>query len=1689
MEIPAEDLRGLSELYDQGKYLTAYRQAERFGPLENWRGPDAIVLAGKLAGVLGARRLGQAIHYRAWRRHPDNACLWYYVTWARLQRRGPLAAIRHLERFIDNGRGRRPIDGRNQSDRRINHSTVGSIIDKLPDDLSPTIRADWLGGWAHCHALLRDFENAEQAMDKAMSLTPDRAWLWVELASILELKDREEESLEASRRALELRPFYRPAVQQACHALVQLNRDDEALELLHSAIEEIESGSVLGQLASLQIELRKYEEARENLERLDHFFPLGRHDKDLTRWLAARRSDAAYYCGDYRRALELAKEVDQPFFKSVAKRMEANGSDGRRVELKLGFVRQHHVTCAPATLSAICRYWDLPYDHLEVAEDICYDGTPNHNERHWAEDHGFHAREFRVTWESSKALIDAGIPFVLSTVMPGAAHAQAVFGYDSRRGVLLVRDPNERHFSECLAEEMIEQQSPTGPRGMAFVAKKDNERLAAIDLPDAALYDDYHALQRALHKHDRDTAEEAFRRMSARDAEHHLAVHGRASLAAYDADHVTLTKCTEKILRRFPDDVNQQTVRLRLLRENGTRRERLAMLKEICARPECDPIFRQRYADELLEDSRELERGAYVVRRAMCARPLDAESFRLTANICWMRQQREEAFRLRRFAACLDDKNEAHSMDYFTASRFLNRTEEALSFLEERFQRLGALKSWAAETLSDAYDQLDQGDKSLKVLEDALRLRPDDGDSMLAAARYYARMNRDEQAAELLKRAKGRSHPLAWRLAMARHAWCRNDLPETLRFGKMVIEADPFNRETNNMVIDVLCKLQGREAAEQHQRELVDRFPFHYLLRSQLIELLHDETPGKKEAEIRKLLDLHSEDPWARRELAVVLARQQRFDEAMREARTAVELEESNPAGQFILGVIHEERGEVEQARQCCRRAVELSVDYDPAADKLMGLCRSKAERQETLEFLYEQLVDQVVFGEGLLTFRAVATGTLEPERLLKILREALAVRPDLWQAWAAVVYQLIDMDRAAQAVETAKAAHERFPLLPRILLDLAMAYRATEDHSDEISAIEKALTLNPSWDVALRQLCDAQRAAGDLDAARATIDKAIAHEPQNETHKGELAELLWMQGERSEAIAVMKEAVGCEPRYEWGWRRLTDWAHAVRDPELTVELGRDIVAQRPESPDAWMVLATILRDLPKHFAECLQAVDRATALRPRFLDAHWMRADLLAFAGHFDEAVAACRPEVFGSEQPVFLRAKMAAIESQRGNVEGACEQMRAVVADDPEYSAGWSQLADWYALLEDDDKHLDAARNLVRTAPKSAIAWGYLGDGMLRTGDREKAKEYLHKAQDIDQRYVFAGTSLFRIYMEDQQSGKALKAIRTAGAELPDDYRLACEIRALSIMKALDDARELLVELCRCKMEDAALLQEAVEAMWAAGASKQVTDVLSVAIDDPQASPQVAVAWLVRAGDHVSHHTRDKLKKLDHRSERWHVLCLAYISLMAERRLLGKLTWFVRRNRGKIRANTRTWAVVGSIYRDLQQDKDVVRWMRDWRKRGDLEANMLFPLVLAHLARGSNRKAATVANHALTLTIDHTFDFHLAWLVAIELLRGDVDAAAEYFSRINPTGYHEYYQQLYGLVRVTLEILQTHPWRSDWATARRKLDEARARFQPENWADRVVRKLYWRCRGLAAWHHGKPLRCLYAKIRAAFQ
>src|SRR5262249_7060490 len=154
-------------------------------------------------------------------------------------------------------------------------------------------------------------------------------------------------------------------------------------------------------------------------------------------------------------------------------------------------------TCAPATLSAISGYWSLPADHLSVAEEICYDGTPWHSERRWAGQHGWVVREFTVTWDSAKALLDRGTVVTLPTAAPGKRHSQAIIGYDSYRETFLIRDPYIRSVHEALAPEMLEHLRSVGPRGMAMVPCEKAGLLDGIELLDASLYDHLHCVQHA----------------------------------------------------------------------------------------------------------------------------------------------------------------------------------------------------------------------------------------------------------------------------------------------------------------------------------------------------------------------------------------------------------------------------------------------------------------------------------------------------------------------------------------------------------------------------------------------------------------------------------------------------------------------------------------------------------------------------------------------------------------------------------------------------------------------------------------------------------------------------------------------------------------------------------------------------------------------------------------------------------------------------------------------------------------------------------------------------------------------------------------------------------------------------------------------------------------------------------------
>jgi tetratricopeptide (TPR) repeat protein len=288
VRVPTERLKSIAALYDQGLYLQAYRQAEPIGPLAHWHGTEARILAGRLAGNLGSTRLANwhFVHaFRKDRTHPE--ALWYFTRYL-LGSRGPLAAWKFVQ-------------GRT-----------------FPATAPRELRSHWCSQHAAILGLLRDFDAAEDWLRKAQEIGVE-PWTCLEWAALYTLEDRHDDAENAARRALKLRPWYRPAVQWVAHFLVQKERDEEALQLLSEATQKLESGAVFAQLAILQVELKQFAEAGQSLDGFERLSPLlDKHQKD---WLNARRCDLACHLGDYGKAAEYAKLVKGKFYEGLAQHL------------------------------------------------------------------------------------------------------------------------------------------------------------------------------------------------------------------------------------------------------------------------------------------------------------------------------------------------------------------------------------------------------------------------------------------------------------------------------------------------------------------------------------------------------------------------------------------------------------------------------------------------------------------------------------------------------------------------------------------------------------------------------------------------------------------------------------------------------------------------------------------------------------------------------------------------------------------------------------------------------------------------------------------------------------------------------------------------------------------------------------------------------------------------------------------------------------------------------------------------------------------------------------------------------------------------------------------------------------------------------------------------------------------------
>lgn len=1570
---------------DRGDILGAHA---RLNALEADPRPEAQALRGRIIRLLGGGLRAFAIQRQLFHAYPQQ----------------PLAQVHYL-RYLTDRKG-------------IYRAWQWSSGVDMAGATHAGYRAEWhahLGGIA---AALRDWKGVASHFDQAYALTPDDPWIWVCHAYCLIAEDRYDAAVTAAHRSLELRSDYRSAVQLQAHLHSLKGHNDEAIDILRHHSDRMRCGEVEMQLAGLLMEQRRYEEAEQALDRCRRYYPLA--DKAHRTQLEQQRVACLLAQGRFDAARESCHALGDPFHSAMVERIDAWAGDPapHRVLLDVPYVRQHHLTCAPATLSALSRYWRHEAEHLEIAEEICYDGTPTYSERAWAERNGFLVREFTVDLHVSKRLIDAGVPFTLTTQATHSGHLQALIGYDAIRGTILLRDPFLQTYTEYEAASYFADQKASGPRGMLMLPPDQAARLDGIALPDAAHWDSFYLVMRALSVHDRQAAEEAASAQQARAPEHWLTLWALRALAYYDGDQPAKIALADRLIERFGATPALLLQKEHTLTVTGTRRESIEAIEAGVRLHPHNPQLLIRLAQLQASDARQIPHALDNLYLALRLQPTESGAWRVLADMQW-RTDKALSLQHYRIAACVNEFAEDLALAYCRACCSVGQVALGLQFLNERVSRLGHRSSNPARTYFSALEMMSRMSEAYAVLDMALQQHPDDDALRLFCAEKFLLYNKPDQARATLAELRGAARQVDRLRVEAALAQSEGRLDEAWSAIQSACEQEPLQPQLSQTAAQIIAQRDGQAAAIAYLRHCCEQHPTCISLYEVLLQWMAAEPAQEKEAVQRRVLALNPDNAFMWRELAISLSAQQRLDEAWRAAYKAQELAPEQENGFAVLAGLHFAARDVEAGQAMCREALLRSIDQTYCVNQLVGTCNSLASRRMALEFIRDQLHRQVTQGNTVLAFQVLAKNTLTDDELEAELRALNRHRPELWQTWIALALQLSAVRNFVEARAVLTEGIAQFPLVPRLHYELARVDANEQRYDAARDSVRLALQLSPAWDWALRLYVElALVEPGHEEDALALLDSPLSRSDALPECYVLRSRVLWQLKRRDAALQPLMQALRRWPGYQAAWDMLTNLAGQMGRQDLLSSLAVELTEQHPGNAESWIRLADRRTELP----EALAAVAQALKLEPLNQRAYIARIHALMRHRDFDGARKQVEVTPWGRHTPVAIQRLGPHLTWQQGDREKAIAQMQGLLKAEPKNFDLWKDLADWLSSKGDHHGYAHAASEMVRINPSLPVAHGYVGDAQLKLGRHELAMESLGLAWKLDVNYSYAAFALVDLQLEHDRihAGSNVLALRErfpGAASALRFIRYVVEAQYdVDLTGAFDD-------VVRAQPSDANLFNTAVARLKTTAQKRLLRAAVERACLQAEAS-EIALRWWI--GDTI-----------DLSDGTWWDTLRPYLDVDRHNRLKSALIWcatsekksycvanIVERYDAALRADPQAWGMVSYGYTTCGQHREAVEWMTDWQ-REDAPSWALDNLALAMrtLAMNTEARAVSQASHRKAPNQPNA----MVWLAADAALAGEHDTLRLLLERVHTMQIADYYASMRSLLEAYLQSVQS--------------------------------------------------------------
>ena len=229
--------------------------------------------------------------------------------------------------------------------------------------------------------------------------------------------------------------------------------------------------------------------------------------------------------------------------------------------------------------------------------------------------------------------------------------------------------------------------------------------------------------------------------------------------------------------------------------------------------------------------------------------------------------------------------------------------------------------------------------------------------------------------------------------------------------------------------------------------------------------------------------------------LAIAYLRQNLFENALTEARTAVSIDPDHIGSHYILGNIYYTKEDYEAARPELEKVFAAAPDFEVA--RALGLTYLKLKQPEKARIHFEKI--QTAAGKQSADLHVLLSKLYEsanyPADAERELKNALKIEPNKPKINFYLGYLLLQNGGSERLSEAGAAFENELKINPDDFYSLffsGVVYSSQNDHQKAISYLKKAIRTNPNRGEAFLFLGQSQIETGELAEAEKNLRRAV---------------------------------------------------------------------------------------------------------------------------------------------------------------------------------------------------------------------------------------------------------------------------------------------------------------------------------------------------------------------------------------------------------------------------------------------------------------------------------------------------------------------------------------------------------------------------------------------------------------------